>query len=361
MIYIIFANLFSNGYIGIAKKVHAQIKVFEEKFSTVYYTSYGGQIIYLMLDGKVLEKQVAITRKECNHWILEWIKKYGIQKSYIRYALSDKWFVDFVKELKKKNITTILEFPTIPYDGELSNNREKAEDRYYREQLSKYIEQCTTYANYDAVFKIPCIPLLNGVDLDELPVHKLRKPDGRIVLVAAATMNKWHGYERVIEGLADYYAAKGEKNIVFRLVGEGTETDKYHQLVEQYELQEHVEFLGCLGGENLNQQYDEADIAIGTLAMYKINVTSGSPIKLRDYCARGIPFVYGYEDGGFTGEERYALKVPNNNSPINMNEIIDFYNRIKKHDFYVKEMREYACVKYSWDVILEQVVEYYVE
>ena len=43
MIYIILVDLFSKGYIGIKKKVFAQIKVFEKKFSPVYYTSHIGK------------------------------------------------------------------------------------------------------------------------------------------------------------------------------------------------------------------------------------------------------------------------------------------------------------------------------
>ncbi len=312
-----------------------------------------------MLDGKILEKELAITRKECNHWILEWVHKYEISKSYIRYALSDKWFIEFVRELKKKNVITILEFPTIPYDGEISNNRVKVEDRYYREQLVYYIEKCTTYSDLDLVFGIPCIPLVNGADLDEYPIHNIRKPDGTIVLIAVASMSKWHGYERVIEGLADYYANGGIQNIIFRLVGEGGESDKYRELVERYKLHEHVKFCGRLEGEELNRQYDEADIAIGVLGLYKKNIISAAPIKSGDYCARGIPFIYGYEDRGFTGEEDYVLKVSNDSSALNMEEIINFYNRIKKHAFYINEMREYASEKYTWDVILERVVDYY--
>ncbi|MCM1178996.1 MAG: glycosyltransferase [Clostridium sp.] len=359
MIYIVLVDLFSKGYMGIKKKVFAQMKVFKQFFSSIYYTSYSGQMVYLMSEGKILEKELAITKEERNQWILKWIQKYGIQSSYIRYNYSDKWFVWFVKELKQKNVITVLEFPTIPYDGEISNNRVRVEDQYYREQLSQHIEKCTTYANYDAVFGISCIPLLNGVDLDQRPIHDIRKPDGTIVLIAVATMNKWHGYERVIQGMANYYANNGTQDIIFRLVGEGTETDKYYQLVERYKLQEHVEFLGSLDGKELDRQYDRADIAIGTLAMYKINITHASPIKLGDYCARGIPFIYGYEDCGFSGEEEFALKVSNDSSPLDMKAIVDFYHRVKEHGFYVKQLRKKANEKYTWESILKKVVDYY--
>lgn len=361
MLYIVLVDLFSKGYIGIKKKVFAQMKVFEKRFSPVYYTSYSGQMVYLISKGRILEKELAITKQECNQRILEWIEKYGIQRTYIRYNMSDRWFIEFLKELKERKVKSILEFPTIPYDAEINNNRIRIEDQHYREQLADYVEQCTTYLNCNTVFGIPCIPLTNGVDLEEYPLHHIRKPDGTIVLIAVAVMSYWHGYERVIEGMADYYAHNGAANIILRLIGEGTETDKYLQLTEKYRLQEHVEFLGRLEGEELNRQYDEADIAIGVLGLYKKNMTYATPIKSGDYCARGIPFIYGHEDGSFTGEESYVLKVSNDSQPIDMNGIVSFYNEVKKHNFYVDEMRKYASRKYTWDIILEQVMEYYEE
>ena len=50
---------------------------------------------------------------------------------------------------------------------------------------------------------------------------KYRKKDGTIVLLAVATLAKWHGYERVIKGLYNYYADGGERNIIFNIVGNG--------------------------------------------------------------------------------------------------------------------------------------------
>jgi len=359
MIYIALCDLFAKNFIGIKKKISAQTKVFVRNFGRTYYTSYSGQMLYLMSEEKILEKELAITKQECYKAILKWLQKYRIQRAYIRYELSDKWGVEFFKELKMRGIVFVLEFPTIPYDEELSNKRVKIEDKFYREQLADYVEQCTTYSNYDSVFGIPCISLLNGVDLDQHPVHKIRTPDGKIVLIAVATMNKWHGYERVIKGLADYYANNGTQNIIFRLVGEGPESDKYYQLVEQYKLQGHVEFLGSLEGRGLDSLYDKVDIAIGTLATYKMKVVSAAPIKLRDYCARGIPFIYAYDDLSFSGKEEYALKISNNNRPVDMKEVIDFYNRIKQNGFFVDEMRKYISENCTWDVILEKVVDYY--
>ncbi|HBI60185.1 MAG TPA: hypothetical protein DDY31_03065, partial [Lachnospiraceae bacterium] len=331
MIYVFLGDLFASDCIGVKKKVFAQNKVFARNFGQAYCTSYSGQMMYLLSDGNVVEKEVAITKKECNDCVLQWIKKYGIQKAYIRYMLSDKWFIEFLRELKNNNIAVVLEFPTIPYEGEISSKSVKMIDAHYREELANYVEQCTTFDNLDSVFGISCITLINGIDLEYHPVHRTRKFDNEIILIAVATMCKWHGYERMIQGMAEYYNGSWDKKIIFRLVGEGPETEKYRKLTEQYNLQEYVQFLGHIDGEELDKQYDDVDIAVASLGFYKADTEYGSPIKTREYCARGIPSIYGYEDIGFSGKEEYLLKVTNDDTPIDIEEVIHFYNKLRKH------------------------------
>lgn len=362
MLYILYMNLFGKGFIGVRKKVFAQIQTFEKNFEKVFYTIYSGQMMHLLSGDTVLEKELALTWQECHSLIVKWITKYGISKTYIRYVCADRWFLQFLKEQKEKGILSVLEFPTIPYEGELSNKRVLTEDMYYRGQMSEYIEKCTTYSDFDKVFEIPCIPLVNGVDIEKHPLRRPKKSKEAIVLLAVASMAKWHGYERVIEGMAEYYRGNGEKkNIIFKLVGEGPEISRYKNLVHHYGLESHVEFWGQLEGEELNRQYDEADMAVGSLGMYKTGLEQGAPIKMREYCARGIPFLYGYKDLGFEGKEDYVMCLPNNSEKIDMQKVLEFYKRLSDDTSLIYRMREDAMRRFTWDGILKPVVEYFQE
>lgn len=359
MIYVFWGDLFRKEVIGVRKKVIAQCKVFARNFEHVYYTSYSGQMVYLLSGEKILQKKPAVTKQEFYGWVLKWIHQYGIQKAYVRYSLSDKYFIDFLRELKKKPIVFVLEFPTIPYDGELSNKRIILEDGYYREQLSEYVEQCTTYSKMDSVFGIPCIPLMNGVDMEEQSLRKCREKDGRIVLLAVAYMAGWHGYERVIEGMAHYYRMGGEKNILFKLVGTGPEIEKYKSLAEKHGLGHRIEFCGELEGKELDRQYDESDIAVGSLGLYKKKLEQAAPIKLREYCSRGIPFIYGYRDTGFQGDEEYLLNLPNKNEEVSMESVIALYERTAGNTGIISKMREIAMQNFTWDNILKPIISFY--
>lgn len=361
LIYINYLDLNKVTCVGIKKKILAQCRALKKKIKEVYYTIYSGQMIYLLSEkDNILEKVFAITNDQCNKTIIGWMKKYNVESVYIRYPLSDIWFIDFVKELNDRHYKMVLEFPTIPYDEEGWIKRPE-EDRYYREQLSQYVKYCTTYSNYETVFNIPCIPLVNGVDINEQREKKLRKKDDRIILLAVATCEKWHGYERVLQGLHQFYVNGGKKNIFFNIVGTGTQLSYYQRIVNEFQLNDYVFFHGNLTGDKLDEIYDNSDIAIGSLGFYKIGLQSNAPIKLREYCARGIPFIYGYDDTSFGNENYFAYQVSNDATPVNIKEIIKFYEMMYDGKDFINDMRDYTLSKLTWDSILQPVIDYLIK
>ncbi|MCM1231004.1 MAG: glycosyltransferase [Ruminococcus flavefaciens] len=343
---------------GVLKKIRAQCRVFKQVFGSAYYTLYNGHMLHLFDEDRLIEKEAAITNKECYEIIIAWMVKYKISKSYIRYQLSDRWFLYFLQKQKELGVKSVLEFPTVPYDN--NSNWLLCEDIYCREHLHEYIKYCTTYCNFDEVFQIPCTVLVNGVDMDKQREKKIRKKDGTIVLLAVAEFSKWHGYERVMQGMHDYYAGGGEKNIILNFVGndERREARYYRQLVREYQLHEHVCFCGELLGEELDEIYNNSDIAIGSLGFYKMKYENGSPIKLREYCARGIPFIYGYDDISFNENDYYAYKISNDETPVDIRKVIEFYNDMYDGRNFAHDMRQYASSHLTWDSILKPVIEY---
>lgn len=360
MIYITYVDLCDNGYFGVAKKIMSQILVFKKFFGKVYLTFYSGQMVYLLEDKQIIDKKLAVTRAMCYTVIEEWLDKYNIKRTYIRYSFSDKWFLYFLKVQKEKGIKTVLEIPTYPYDGEIAGGRFKRiriEDNYYREQMYQYVDCAATNSEAEAIFGMSCIKLLNGVNVESHPLHLKRKTDKKIVLIGVSIMAIWHGYERVLEGLYHYYKNEGEYDFLFKIVGEGIEKNKYQSLVLKYGLQSRVEFCGMLGGEDLNQQYALADIAVSSLGLYKTGIEDVTPIKGAEYCARGIPFICGYHDMRFPDKADYIMTVPNNPEPLNMHEVIAFYEHITAQEGYQKKMRDYALEHFTWESIMKPIIE----
>jgi len=359
VVYITYVDLYGKGYLGVAKKIKSQITVFRKCFGRVYLTICRGQMVYLLEGNRVIDKGLAVTREMCHGVITGWLDKYKIKRTYIRYNFSDKWFLQFLKAQKERGIKTVLEVPTYPYDGEISGarlRRLKAEDNYYRGGLCQYVGWAATNSDAGDIFGMPCIKLLNGVDIGANPLHLKSKAGKEIVLIGVGIMARWHGYERVLAGLSNYYNGKGDYGFLFKIVGEGEESHRYHSMVLEYGLQSRVEFCGMLEGEDLNRQYEQADIGVSSLGLYKTGIQDVAPIKGAEYCARGIPFICGYHDMRFPDKADYIMAVPNNPEPINMHEVAAFYEKITSQEGYRERMRGYALGHLTWEAVMGPVV-----
>ena len=59
--------------------------------------------------------------------------------------------------------------------------------------------------------------------------------------------------------------------------------------------------------EELDELFNEADFAIGSLARHRSGIDKIKTLKNREYAARGIPFAYSETDGDFD-KMPYILK-----------------------------------------------------
>lgn len=359
MFYVVNEDINVRGNIGVKKKIFAQLRVFGKHFPRCLMVYYAHGMAYLLEDGCVIEKEVALSRVECFKWYCEWMKKYHCRWVYMRCIIPATYsYLLFLREMKEMGICVVLEYPTYPYDDEVKNEDILREDREYRGEIGKYISCVTTYARDTTVYGIHTIALQNGVELQENPVRRMRKRGTNINLLAVAGFYFHHGFERVLEGLYRYYQHPGVYDFYFYMVGEGSEKRNYIQLVKRYGLERFVEFCGVKTGAELDCYYDNADIGIAPIGLYKMGAVSSAPIKTREYCSRGLPFVYGYEDLGFTGEEAYVRKISNSPDPVDMNEIIGLYEATAENRDIINDMRNNSEKNFSWDILLKDVLEY---
>ena len=350
-------NLHKN--IGVKKKIFAQTCVFEKHFPKCLIAYYAYGMVYLLEGDRVVEKEVALSRVECFRCYCNWMKKYRCRWVYMRCLIPATYnYLTFLREVKEMDVRVVLEYPTYPYDGEVKNEEILREDREYRERIGNYVSLATTYAKCETVHGIRTAALQNGVDMRKNPARSMRKRDTEIRLLAVAGFSFYHGFERVLEGLYKYYQAPGTYDFHLYMIGEGGEERKYIQLMKEYGLDQYVECCGFKNGEELDWYYDNADIGIAPLGMYKAGLISATPIKTREYCSRGLPFIYGYDDDGFTGMEAYVRKVPNSPEPLDMNTVVELYEATVESKSLMNDMRSYAEENFTWDILLKDVLEY---
>lgn len=132
----------------------------------------------------------------------------------------------------------------------------------------------------------------------------------------------------------------------------------------KYHLQENVIFYGEKTGRELDDIYNMCNIAIASLGMYKIGYKTANSLKVREYMAKGLPVITGCPvDIMQTGDFKYYYEFPNNDTSIDMNELVTFFDKVyqKKEKDIIYEIRQYA-VKYC-DMVyaMKPVIDYFKE
>ena len=168
----------------------------------------------------------------------------------------------------------------------------------------------------------PHMTLGNGFDVDSVPVRQPPHYSGTdLKVLCVATVSFWHGIDRLIQGIADY---KGPVNIQLHIAGSGPEIGNLKKLVHDRAMADRIIFHGFITGQDLDILYNQCHLAVGSLGMHRKGLSMTSELKSREYCARGIPFMIACGDSDFPVDFPAILKVPPDESPIAMHQVIEF-------------------------------------
>jgi len=281
---------------------------------------------------------------------------------YMRYMLTFGNAPRAVKAMKKRGAKLVVEHPTYPFAHARSNTWWRKPFFWYSENVYRRIHAMVDLYSImgdDCGGELegrPAINILNAVDVEALPLHVQPDNGSEIHLVALASMSCWQGYDRIIRAMA---AWKGEEKIVLHLAGvEGDGSlAAWMKLAADLGLQEQVIFEGELHGEPLDQLIDRCDAGLGSLAIYKRRVQNVITLKLREYMARGLPFIYAEELGDLDWEQAFCHQVPNDDSPLDMEGIVNFVHQIRKDADISARMRAYASAHMTWEPVMRSVFE----
>ena len=345
---------------GISKKIHYQIKGLRENGHEVHTCTY-----YIREDGhrvRMVDDDVLIQDFGCGQWaaikqrfsfrkLTDYVIKNGFELVYARSFHNANWAtVKMFKQFKAHNIPSVIEIPTYPYDQEYTGTTSWEEklkltlDRWYRKELAAKVNAIVTFTNDQTIFGQRTICISNGIDYDHIPMQKkLPHPDNEIHLIGVAEVHYWHGYDRLIAGLGEYYQQPHKKDVYFHIVGGvadsemhgSTHAPGFYELMVKYGIEKYVIFHGQKFGKELDTLFNQADFAIGSLARHRSGITHIKTLKNREYAARGIPFIYSENDDDF---ERmpYIIKALADESPIDINKILEF---ITQNDFKAEDIR----------------------
>lgn len=357
LVYICSENIFDKSAIGIKNKVFYQMESFFNKGYKPYLINIDiFQISLFDYRRSKKRKFIYKNQKEMYNFILSEIIHLLPKIIYVRHKFPIDYFLfKFYKELKQNYYGSmlILEFPTLPYDKQIKDNNMLEIDKFYRCKLKYIFDFSVNFNNFKKVFGLKSLHINNGISLSNIPIIKNSKfLDKKIKLIGVSDLNYWQGYDRLIEGLSKYYKEFfNEKKyfISIDIVGDGPDLFNLKQLSKTNNVDKYIKFYGILESMELDKVFEEANIAVGGLKPYTINIKKACPLKNREYCARGIPFIVACKDLAFNSSFKYMLKVSNSKEPIDMLQIIKFYERLRNMDNISFEMRKFAEENLRWD------------
>ena len=294
--------------------------------------------------------------------ISQYAINYQIDFVYIRSNHNANPFtIKMVKKMKDKGIKVVMEIPTFPYDSEYKVqgiSRQIFQDKLFRRRLASNLDAIVTFSDYQEIFGQRTIRISNGIDFGSVEIKKtINNSTKELNLIGVAEIHEWHGFDRVVMGLAHYYAQPQDYIVKFHIVGyffsaEGETAFK--KIVSDHHMEDYVILYGKKHGKVLDAIFDWCDFGVGSLGRHRVGIQKIKTLKNREYAARGIPFIYSETDSDFDNKP-YVLKVPADNSAININDVIDFY---RKQSMSPQEIRD-SIKDLSWEnqmrIVLKEV------
>jgi len=355
---------------GIVKKIVSQIRCFEE---------YGYEMEVLSPYQSRNPRIHSIVRRMPFSGIIP----YG--KDIVRRADSfdfiyvrSPWFMNsdtprFLRQLKRANpkIKIVFEVPTYDSSGAGGEiNHWHMWPLHWKNanavaKLVSCVDRIVTFSRDDVIYGIKTVCTSNAIDPSAVkPVIHTEDKSKRIHLVACSSMAFWHGFDRVIEGMNQYFRQNSPTyDVVFHVIGDGEELLNYKAMVQQYGLGEKVIFYGYRSGQELDTIYNYADIAIDSMGRHRSKVYYNSSLKGKEYLAKGLPVVSGVtneldSDPSFP----YYLRVPADDTPVDVNKLVAFYEKTylgnRDRAEIVHAISTYATDHFAYKVALKPVVDF---
>jgi glycosyltransferase involved in cell wall biosynthesis len=344
---------------GVGKKISNQLKVLNETG---------------------IETKLMSLHKKCGLLIIKIIDKINPRLFYKRlpvdffstnfYYFRYYWttfahlgLYSLIKKLNKRS-KILIEIPTYPYDKEVKRLFDRFNiilDKMLRNSLKKYVDRIVTVSDDAIIFGIPTIKIMNGIDCFDIPVQIPSIVNNFINIIVVAQFARWHGYDRLIEGLGNYYTKIQTRKVYIHFVGDGPELIYYKKLVRQYDLSTYIFFYGPLYGKELTDVFNKANIAVCSLGIHRIGIHLGSFLKSREYLARGLPMVVSTRIDVIPPDFEYCLYVPEDDSSIKIEQIIDSYARLLANQTrfeIISKIRKFAEENCDISKTMQPVIEY---
>ena len=280
---------------------------------------------------------------------------------YIRQVYHDASFVRWLRALGRQNpkVKLVYEVPTYPYLTEQKTSAANAafrkKEARWAPRAAKYMDRIVTFYGQEEIWGVPCIQLINGFDFSQVELPKRPAPKD-VQIISAAVNAFWHGYDRLIEGIHQYYENGGTERIVYHVVG--NIHPELQAMAQKYHLEEHVIFHGRQSGEALKALYAQCYLGVDVLGGHRKNYPVSSSLKSREYAAYGLPILTASPVDYLPNDYSCQITAPYCEDAIDLQHVISGFHRIydgKDCNAVAEEIRAFAEARCDMRITMQPV------
>jgi len=343
---------------------------------------YGDELLYCTNDGTEhfsLPTSSHLRDEAVCMLLCDYIKKNRYDYVYLSGFLLNRTAKKIATYAKTENFATKVIFEAMNYpikgvcSSLLQTYKDSGNQLAYRQLRSQIIEHVFKKRQFckvvdsvvvfgfpvERVWNIPAFTVDSGIAVGEIKRRTTtEKRSDPISILGVVEDPETCGYDRMIHGMKIYMKNVLRDKITFDIVGDDAGLSELKQMVEDDNLTDYVHFLGKKSIEELGQLYNSHTVAVSCLGLYHTGGNYYSSRSTKQYCAAGIPFMYAYEDLNLDNDTPFALKLTNNDSPINIALIGEFVWRCRLIPRLEQTERKFAEKHYDWRVIMKRILEF---
>ncbi len=201
------------------------------------------------------------------------------------------------------------------------------------------------------VFKPASYVIGNGINVDDFVAIPPRTFDGKelnlIMSIGGSTNTAWHGLDLLVKSIEAY---RGKVQITLFLAGNPEYLGRYEN--------PRVVLLGNLNKKQLHDKMKECHLGIGSMALQRKGLHEASTLKIREYAASGLPFVFAHDDVDVADlvSRGLALKLIPMKVPY-MEDILQFAKQLAKNPDSSNEIKQFAKSHLNTSVKMKNLLD----
>ncbi|WP_026375621.1 glycosyltransferase [Aestuariibacter salexigens] len=281
------------------------------------------------------------------------VKLWSPQLLFCRYdfMFEGDAFLNFLGAQRHRVTLSVVEFPTFPYEKEIRDLRLRAIDQSHAKQIGKYTDYVCSWNPAEEIYNVPNIRFDNKIRIVDKNISQSKAPliaeDGVIRMLSVANIMFWHGFDRLLKGIANYIQKSRAVPIELTIVGAGEGLVELQTLTQALGLQNIVSFEGFKPESDLKPYFDAASVCIGSLGLHRIGISENSTLKIRNYIANGLPVVMSSKDRDLSEFDWIHFEGPDD-TDIDVAAVVEFVQQANQHPHIRRDIRRFARQHLTW-------------